>query len=322
MPAEVVSLTAADSGATADVLVGLGMNCFSWRTPFAGDTVTQAPHEVLWAEPGFESGELRPSSSGIPLLAPFPGRIAGPEFEWNGKRYKLDANHGDNIAIHGFALRAPWRVLDRTIDRVTAEFSPTLDAPETVWQWPSDYRIEASYSVAGSRLVLDVRIENTGDESMPLGFATHAYFRLPLSDGADPEGTLVRAPVSGEWLMDQMIPTGEVTPIKPTDALPSGAPLAGSKYDTPYRLAEKADSTELVDPSTGRTLRQTFDDSMKCCVVYTPGHREAVCLEPYTCVPNPFALEAAGVDSGLLTLEPGEAYTTKVLLEATCPPST
>ncbi|MEQ8848318.1 aldose 1-epimerase [Botrimarina sp.] len=320
MPAEVVHLTAADSGATADVLVGLGMNCFSWRTPFAGDTVTQAPHEILWAEPGFESGELRPSSSGIPLLAPFPGRIAGPSFEWNGKRYELEANHGEGVAIHGFALRAPWRLLDRRIDKVTAEFTPTLDAPETVWQWPSDYRVEATYSIAASHLTLDVRIENTGDESMPLGFATHAYFRLPLSDGADPESTLVCAPVDGEWLMQDMIPTGELKPVEPTDPLPSGAPLDGQRFDTPYRLVEGEGATELVDPSTGRTLRQTYDESMRCCVVYTPGHREAICLEPYTCLPNPFAMEAAGVATGLRVLQPGEAYSTRLILEATCTP--
>ncbi|MEO0530677.1 MAG: aldose 1-epimerase [Planctomycetota bacterium] len=313
MAAETVRLTCDD--ATADIAVGLGFNCYSWKTCFAGDEIGSTPRELLWADSDMPDGDPRPSRSGIPLLAPFPGRIGGAAFDWESKRYQLEENGGNGNSIHGFALRTPWHVEKSMSDRVTATFLPSRDAPEDAARWPGDYQITATYTLETHRLLLDLRIENTSDESVPYGFGTHAYFRLPLAEGADPEATLVHAPVDGVWEAEEMIPTGEVTPL-PDDSLPSGGPLAGREFDTVFRLADRGAVTEVRDPTTGRTVRQTFDDSMTCCVIYTPGHREAICLEPYTCVPDPFGLEAKGVASGLRALKPGEAYETQIVLEA------
>jgi len=46
-------------------------------------------------------------------------------------------------------------------------------------------------------------------------------------------------------------------------------------------------------------------------VVYNPPHREAFCIEPYTCVPDPFALEARG----LRVLAPGEQFQARIDIE-------
>lgn len=315
MSANIVSINAPDSGATAEIAVGLGFNCYSWKTPFAGDADTSR-RELLWAEPDFELGEGRPSRSGIPLLAPFPGRIANGIVEWNGKTYRLEDTSGQGHAIHGFAPRNPWRLVDRAADRVSAEFQPSVDAPAAAAQWPGDYVMRATYAIKGSQLVFDLRVVNPGDAPIPFGFGTHSYFRLPLADGADPEATVVRAPIDGRWEAVDMIPTSGLQPIAKDDALPLGAPLAGREFDTAYRFGPGAKTTELVDPATGRTVRQTFDESMTCCVIYTPGHREAICLEPYTCTPDPFNMASKGAKSGLIVLEPNQAYETRIVLEA------
>lgn len=313
MTPEIVRLTCPKSGAVAQIMVSLGLNCFSWQTPFAAGG---PPRELLWASPGFEAGDHRPSGAGIPLLAPFPGRIAGAALEWEGRRYELEPTGNNGHAIHGFALRSAWRTVACSENSVTAEYQPSLDDPAALGQWPTDYRLRATYTITGGRLTLDFAAKNVGDRSMPFGFATHAYFRLPLAEGADPEATLVRAPVDAEWLSEGQIPTGETTDLAADHALPVGAALAGREFDTPYRVAPRGRATELIDPPSGRGVRQTFDESMTCCVIYTPGHREAICLEPYTCVPDPIALTARGVDAGLITLGPGESYKTCVDLEA------
>lgn len=312
MSAETVNLKDAATGATAAIAVGLGFNCFSWSAPFAtGDE----PREMLWAEPSFESGDCRPSSSGIPLMFPFPGRISNKKFDFGDASYQLDSDDRFGNAIHGFAMRHAWRVIERSDDRVAAEFRPEIDAPDALRQWPSEYTFAASYRVVGSRLEFDALATNTGDAPMPFGFGTHAYLRLPLADASDPESTVVRAPVDRRWLMEGVLPTG-ATEALPDSALAEGAPLAGREFDAPHRLLEGGGSTELLDPTSGRLLRQTFDDSMTCLVVYTPGHRKAICLEPETCVPDPFRLEAKGVRTGLRTLQPGETYKTRIVLEA------
>lgn len=318
MPADVIRITDAESGATADVSLARGFNCFSWVSPFAGEA-DASPRELLWSEEGFVDGGGSASRSGIPLLAPFPGRIANATYEWNGKRYDLEPTAGNEHAIHGFAARKPWRLVSQTAHSVTGEFRPSIDDPAAVPQWPSDYRIEATYTIEGSRLAFALRVENLGDEPMPFGFATHAYFRLPLAEGSDPESTVVIAPVDGEWVSDELIPTGEINELPSDHELPAGAALSGRQFDTPYRFAEGAKQTDLIDPVSRRRVRQTFDSSMKCCVIYTPDHREAICLEPYTCTPDPIAMGKKGVDSGLITLEQGEAYNTRLVLEASTP---
>lgn len=315
MPEKTVRLTHADSGATADVALGLGFNCYSWRTAFAGESGGE-PRELLWAEPGFENCDGRPSRSGTPLLAPFPGRIKNARFEWDGVTYDLEDTSGAGHAIHGFAVREAWREVSRTDDRVTAQFQPSIDAPAALSQWPCDYRLEATYTLEAHRLRLGLSAENLGDLPMPFGFGSHAYFRLPLTDGGDPEATIVRATIDGEWVSEEAIPTGELAALGDGETLPAGGPLAGREFDTPYRFASGASTTEVSDPGSGRRVVQTFDASMKCCVIYTPEHREAICLEPYTCTPDAIGLTDRGVEAGLITLGPGEAYRTVIDLEA------
>ena len=43
----------------------------------------------------------------------------------------------------------------------------------------------------------------------------------------------------------------------------------------------------------------------RACVVYTPPHRQAICIEPYTGLPNPFEAHAHGWEPALQVLAPG-----------------
>jgi aldose 1-epimerase len=47
-------------------------------------------------------------------------------------------------------------------------------------------------------------------------------------------------------------------------------------------------------------------------VVYTPAHRQAFCVEPYTCATDAVNLQARGIDAGWLVLPPGEKWTAVV----------
>jgi aldose 1-epimerase len=66
--------------------------------------------------------------------------------------------------------------------------------------------------------------------------------------------------------------------------------------------------TRLSDPDSGRTVTQTFDKTFTQCIVYTPPHRQAICLEPYTCLPDSYRMRAAGCETGLQILQPGEQF--------------
>jgi aldose 1-epimerase len=313
MTAQVVEITDSKSGSSARVLLSLGFNCFSWR-PMLGD----GPREMLWADPDFAAGDKRPSSGGIPLLFPFPGRIGGAKYEFEGREYELEPGDSFGSAIHGFVLNRPWRVVEQTASQVVGEFQASVDDPTILERWPADFRIRVSYEVRGADLMSEVAYENTGDGPLPCGFATHAYFRLPLAEGSSVADTIVTAPVGAFWELERMVPTGRVLPIADSQQLARGLRLDEHLFDTVFtQMHPDADGyicTQLTDPGTKRKLIQTFDANFTQCVVYTPGHREAICLEPYTCVPDAIRLSAEGHETGLQILQPGERRETTLRL--------
>ncbi|MGD9634451.1 MAG: aldose 1-epimerase [Pirellulales bacterium] len=309
-PPQIITITDAASGAAAKVLVSLGFNCFSWQPQ-----LSDGPREMLWAHAEFAGGNERPSGSGIPLLFPFPGRIGGAKYSFGGREYQLEPGDAFGNAIHGFVHKRPWRIVEQSPSRVVGEFQASVDDASILECWPSDFKIQVSYEVRGRELASDVHFENTGDGPLPCGFGTHTYFRLPLADGANMADTLVYAPVSKIWKLQDMLATGQLLSISPETDL-SGGPIGGRNFDTSYTgLAVESDGwhhTWIREPKSGRTVTQLFDRQFTQCIVYIPPHREAICLEPYTCVPDSFRLTAEGHATGLRVLAPGESFKTTI----------
>jgi aldose 1-epimerase len=311
----VASVTLYDSSAQsrADILVGLGLNCYRFTTR-VGDT----PVDVLWAAEGFESGTHRPSGSGIPVLFPFPGRIQGTQLQWQGRTFTLPAGDGRGNAIHGFVHNRPWRVLSQSSSHVTAQFQASIDDPTLLDAWPSDFGITGTYRLTGTRLASYFEISNPGDRPLPCGFGLHPYFRIPLTAAGRGDACRMILPVSARWTLRDMNATGERTELSDAAQLQQGMPLGQTRWDdvlTGLRMTDGRCLARVDDPSSGLAVQLDFGSPFRECVVYTPDHREAVCIEPYTCVPDPFRLQQAGVDAGLQLIAPGEQLTADVNIE-------
>jgi len=311
---QTIELRDAKSGNSAKVMLGLGFNCYEWTVQFDDGT-----RDLLWAEEGFAAGHLRPSGSGIPLLFPFPGRIGHAEFKYEDKTYLIPHDPSRPHALHGFVYDRPWRLVEQSESKVTAAFQASVDDPTILNCWPSDFAVEATYEVAGPELRFSMTFRNTGYDPLPWGFGTHAYFRVPLAEDSDVGNTVLTAPVDGEWKLDDMLPTGELAELPAELKLADGQQLGQLEFDTPYRLSipEGEATTVVADPASGRRVVQVFAaEEFPHAVIYTPGHREAVCIEPYSCVPDPFRLEKKGITTGLKVLPPGESHTTGFVLRA------
>jgi aldose 1-epimerase len=309
MTAEIATIRDAASGASAHILVSQGFNCFRLTAAATGP-----PVEVIYAPPDFAEGTGRPSRGGIPLLFPFPGRIPGTSFHWEGKTYSLEAGDAFGNAIHGFVLSRPWRVLEHGDDRVIGQFHAWRDDPSLQSRWPADFRLTASYVLSGNMLRGEFSIENPGESPLPCGFGTHPYFRVPLS-GDRADDCVVRLPVSSRWELKEMLPTGRQLAVPDAAALRGGRRYGELKLDDAFTGLISAQGWTMAlihDPASGVTVTQRWDDSFRECVVYTPPHREAICIEPLTCVPNCFELHARGIDAGLKVIPPGGAFTARV----------
>jgi aldose 1-epimerase len=209
-------------------------------------------------------------------------------------------------------------VVEQTEARIIGEFQAAVDDPTILERWPADFRVRVSYEIRGRELLSEIHYENSGDGPLPCGFATHAYFRLPLTEGSAASDTVVMAPVHKFWELDRMNPTGQIQPVPTEKQLAAGLRLNAHQFDIVFTdLRSDADGllrTKLTDPKNGRTITQTFDATFTQCVVYTPPHREAICLEPYTCVPDAIRLTAEGHKTGLQILQPGESRQTRIRL--------
>ena len=303
------------AGGRADVWPALGFNCFRWQAVVAGRTL-----DLLYADPNlFDDG--RPTRSGIPILFPFPNRIRGGHFRWDGKDYHLP--YTDTVlgnAIHGFACRRPWRVVNEGADAngawLTGEFRHSVDAKDCAGLWPADYTLRVTYRLGVNRLSVEAEVTNPDKVPLPFGLGYHPYYRLPFVPGVAPADCTVSVPARSDWHLDRCLPTG------PRDAVDAARDLNPARRFSDLSVDDVLTDLPAVTPGAdglierarlvgapGTELRLFCAPDFREMVVFTPAHREAFCVEPYTCTTDAINLQQQGFDAGWRTLPPGGRWT-------------
>lgn len=313
----IVEITNAQ-GSRAKIAVDLGFNCFSFTAVTAnGNSV-----DVLSTAEGFEAGGHPASRSGIPLLFPYPNRIARGRYSWNGRSYQLSPElvpfDKTGNAIHGFCIDRSWRIVSQSQSSVTAVFRTSVDAPERLDLWPTDAEIEVTYELNGACLRSIINVRNPSKQPLPWGFGTHAYFRLPLSSSSSADQCTIYAPASQMWELNQCLPNGNTIAVpKNADLLLSPA-FGGLKLDDVYTAVTAEDANvicRITDPAAKLMVEQSCSTAFREIVAFTPPWATAVCLEPYTCVTDAINLQQKGIDAGLLILPPGESWSGRIDIE-------
>ncbi len=306
-----VRLTHAPSGATAQILPEFGFNCFSWRPVVDGESL-----DALWAVPDFAAGTGKPSHSGIPILFPFPGRIRDSAFEYGGKRNVLTASGMNNgNAIHGFVMNRPWEVIEQSEAKVKARFVASQVEPKILEEWPADFELTAEYALTAHSLSFTLTVRNPDSKPLPWALGLHPYFRAPLGQKGSFGDCRLQVPAAKRWELVNVLPTGKQLDVTGAFDLRPGTPIGETAYDDVYGgISGGADQRVCTvnDAANGRQIQVAFGEEYNTVVVYTPPHREAVCIEPYTCVPDVFWLTEQGHEVGLRVLQPGESFTTHV----------
>ena len=307
-----------EAGSSASILPSYGFNLFDLRLPIGGEV-----RPVTACAPGWVENPSRPARNGFPILFPFPGRIGNARYTFEGKSYELVANKPPH-AIHGFALDAPWDVIEHDVQphgaRIVGRFQISKNAPAAVSRWPSDAVLDVSYTLAGGMLGVEARIENVGEGVLPWGLGIHSYFRLPFDADGDFERTRVEIPASRYWVLENGLPTGERRSVADTPLdYREGRAMAGLVADDALTdLEHRSDglaSCNLIDYGLDADLRLVFHRSTREIVVFTPPETPGViAVEPYTQMADAFALAEKGIDAGLQILKPGEQSQFLVML--------
>ena len=314
--------------AVAEIAPGLGNNCYAFRV---ADT-RSGPEGGNWLNlldppPDLTTLQDHPDIYGIPVLFPFPNRIRGGTWRFEGETYQFDKPPESPTSIHGLLLNRPYQVESHAADAGGATLVCALDSrdfPDIGRQYPFPFRIRITYTLKDAALSMSVSIQNTGSRNMPMGFGIHPYFCVGLSSDADASAALIQVPAATYWDLDaDSVPTGKRRAAIDALDLRDGKPFAGLTLDHVFTDVQmEADGVSrcvIENRDTGHGLVMESDAQFRELVVYTPPGREVICFEPYTCPTDAINLEARGIPAGVIVLAPGETFSATVRIVPVLP---
>jgi aldose 1-epimerase len=223
-------------------------------------------------------------------------------------------------AIHGFTPRNRWRVIAskeaEEYAELTGQFHLSRDLPEAIANWPSDFILNVTYRLQHDGLRVQAQVENSGVNSLPFGLGYHPYFHLPGVNEATIDKYILQANVNRLWEAEQNLPTGKQIAIPPDIDFRAARPIGSALLDHVFTVAPaeathsdgKSELAQLSHRAAMGRLQVHADPAFRELVLFTPPHRQAVAIEPYTCSADAANLAARGIDSGWMVLGNGQRW--------------
>jgi galactose mutarotase-like enzyme len=283
-------ITLRDGNATA-ILSPLGAELVSWRV---GDV------DMLWTpDPAFWDDTA-------PVLFPICGWTRNGEIRVDGRAYPL--------GLHGFARSQIFDVVKRGDD--SARFM-LRHGEATRAQYPFAFKLAIDYRLAGRRLIVEARVLNKGDVTMPYAFGAHPGFRWTLAGGRK-EDYAIRFDKPIEPRVPVIAPGGLFSnrhrPVAFAD--PRTLPLSNDLFASEALcfLDTGCEGLDLMGPA-GRELRVTTTGLPHIVLWSRPG-APFLCVESWSGYgdPDDFVGDLAEKPSMTL-LEPGAAATHAVIYD-------
>jgi len=307
-------------GCGIEVWPFLGFNCLKWSVK-TGKTTSG---DILYTAPDWETNPV-PTRSGHPILFPFPNRFRGGRFDFRGQTYQLPLNESSGKhAIHGFTPKNAWTVVSVIADNLRASivgrFRLSENVPSALQDWPGDATITVTYTLTEFALRVDAEIENPGAVPMPCGLGYHPYFCIPTAPDASADEMTLWTASSTLWLAEDGIPMGERIPVPEELDFQTKREVGALVLDRLFgdlglediEAGDLLEVARLGHKSARGELVVSVSPSFRELLLFTPPHRKAVAIEPYTCASDAANLAARGHDSGWAVLPPEGRWITAV----------
>ena len=275
------------------VTVGAGLAGLTYR---GHDLVV--PHRVDELPPGYLGK----------VLIPWPNRVAGGTYSWEGTSYDLPVDEPTfGTALHGFVAFQEWEIAEADDSSVLLR---TLIAARYSYPWT--LAATARYSLdAESGLDVELSATNIGEGTAPFGAGFHPYL---TAGGARANKMELTSPAGLAYEADEhMIPcearfAGEL-------GLDFRSPrmIGSTTIDHCFtELPVGTWSVTLRDPTSGVGVSLSSD--ARWLQVYSADYigRVGVAVEPMTCPPDAFN---SGTD--VVALEPGATHTLSARITGT-----
>jgi aldose 1-epimerase len=242
------------------------------------------------------------------VLIPFPGRVAGGIYHFNGQEYQLEKTDAEGPnAIHGFLRRLDWAIDHMTATRVT--FVTRIEAHQ-YRGYPFALESRVAYQVRSSSIECSFEVKNVGDGAAPVAAGFHPYFTV---GSAIIDEDRLSLPFAEVLEFKNLIPTGKLiqvagTPLDFNRSHAIGTTPINNCYLKPARDRSEIARVKLKSTATGRSLSVWMGQSLGYVVLYSGDplpqgiRRASLAIEPMTCGSDAFNHP----DWGLSVLQPGE----------------
>jgi len=265
---------------------------------------------------------------GAAFLTPYPNRIRGKlsadgktlTTEWQGHTLSLPANNigrqptAERHAMHGLILKA--KTDEVSVDKVQGgeEVSGIIRAGDFGGHWLSKTQLVITIRLTANAVDAIIEARNVGSEAEPMAIAWHPYFNLPSGDRTQARVLIPGATVAELDNYDNVFPTGKLLPVAGTKydlSYVSGTALGKNFYDDNWshlvRGAGKAVTVRVIDPAARYGINiEGLSPEIKTIQMYAPPTKNFVAIEHQYNFADPFGKEWGGMDTGMVTLKPGQ----------------
>lgn len=327
------------------VLPGRGMEILQITAHFPGKgevNVLASPDEAtakkMLDEQDTANGDLG-YRIGSALLFPYPNRIIGPlsadgktlTTEWHGKKLSIPANNigaapgSIRHALHGLILKSKTDDVKVTKIEGGEKVTGTIHGGNFNGQWFSDSDLEVTFTLTAHAVDATIVAKNVGKTAEPVAIGWHPYFNIPSGDRTQVKIHIPAEEVAVVDNYDNVFPTGELKPVSGQYDLraPGGVALAKNFYDDNWSKLDWSKGTatvKVVDQAAHYGIAiEGISPEIKTIQMYAPPTKEFVAIEHQFNFADPFGKEWKGMDTGMVTLEPGQSTKWHVRLKVFVP---
>ncbi len=278
---------------------------------------------------------------GAAFLAPYPNRIRGKlsadgktlTTEWQGHTLTLPANNMGHLptaerhAMHGLILKAKTDEVEVKQIKGGEEVSGIIHAGDFGGHWLSKTQLVVAIKLTANAVDVSIEAANVGKEDEPMAIAWHPYFNLPSGDRTQARVQIPGATVAELDNYDNVFPTGKLLPVAGTKydmSYVSGTALGTNYYDDNWNHLvwgeNKAVTVRVIDPAVHYGISiEGLSPEIKTIQMYAPPNKNFVAIEHQYNFANPFGKEWDGMDTGMVTLKPGQRTKWQVRLHLLVP---
>jgi len=325
------------------VLPGRGMNVFQitanvpgkGEIPILASPTLEDAAAKLSGGPDDQNGNASFSFGGA-FLVPYPNRIVGPvsadgktvTAKWHGKTITVPANwHNSDDptknkhAMHGLILASQTDNVQTLPIADGQSLTGVIHAGDFGGHWLSQTDLSFVITLTGSAVDATIVAKNVGKDPEPMAIGWHPYFAIPSGDRKQVLLHIPAQQVAAINNYQDVFPTGDLQPVKGTKydfSAAQGKALDDIYLDDNWSKLQRTNNAvdvTLADPATNYGLHvMGISPEIRTVQAYAPPTKQFVAIEEQFNFGDPFGKEWGSMNTGMVTLEPGNSVAWHVRL--------